>query len=72
MNFSLTKILFKRDDSGSIESIWYENWISLRKNRSAMFGLYMIVFFILLAVFAPLVAPFAASASDPAEPPQTP
>lgn len=58
MNFSLKKILFKRDESGSIESIWYENWISLRKNRSAMFGLYMIVFFILVAVFAPLIAPF--------------
>jgi len=58
MNFSLDKILFKRDEYGSIDSIWYENWISLRKNRAAMFGLYMIVFFILIAVFAPLVAPF--------------
>jgi ABC-type dipeptide/oligopeptide/nickel transport system permease subunit len=58
MNFSLTKILFKSDESGNIDSIWYENWVSLKKNRSAMFGLYMILFFILIAVFAPLIAPF--------------
>lgn len=57
MNFSLNKILFKRDESGNIDSIWLENWISLKKNRSAMFGLYMILFFILVAIFAPLIAP---------------
>lgn len=44
-------------DSGS-ESIWYENWLLLRKNKSAMFGLYIIIFFMLLAIFAPLAAPF--------------
>lgn len=57
-NTFLKHKLFKRDESGNIDSIWYENWVSLKKNRSAMFGLYMIVFFILLAVFAPIVAPF--------------
>ncbi|HNX22460.1 MAG TPA: ABC transporter permease [Spirochaetota bacterium] len=64
MNFSLKKILFKRDGTGAIDSIWYENWISLRKNRSAMFGLYMIVLFILIAVFAPLISPFDPLAQD--------
>ncbi len=44
-------------DSGS-ESIWYENWLLLRKNKSAMFGLYIIIFFMLLAIFAPLASPF--------------
>jgi len=57
MNFSLKKIFFKRDESGNIDSIWLENWISLKKNRSAMFGLYMILFFIIIAIFAPLIAP---------------
>lgn len=45
-------------DNNSSASIWYENWLLLRKNRSAMFGLYIIIFFLFLAVFAPLVAPF--------------
>ncbi len=57
MNFSLNKIFFKRDEAGNIDSIWLENWMSLKKNRSAMFGLYMILFFIIIAIFAPLIAP---------------
>ncbi len=39
-------------------SIWYENWLQLKKNKSAMIGLGIILFFILLAFSAPLIAPF--------------
>ncbi|HOP29757.1 MAG TPA: ABC transporter permease [Spirochaetota bacterium] len=45
-------------ETRAAESIWYENWLLLKKNRSAMFGLYIIIFFVFLAVFAPVVAPF--------------
>ena len=48
----------KAVENNSSESIWYENWLLLKKNRSAMFGLYIIVFFVFLATFAPLIAPF--------------
>jgi len=37
-------------------SLLYENWLLLRKNKSAMLGLFIIVIFILVAVFAPLLA----------------
>ncbi|MCF7933745.1 MAG: ABC transporter permease [Spirochaetia bacterium] len=36
---------------------WRETWYNLKKNRGAMTGLGIIIFFILLALFAPLVAP---------------
>ena len=39
-------------------SIWYENWLQLKKNKSAMIGLGIILFFILIAFAAPLTAPF--------------
>ena len=45
-------------------SIWYENWLQLRKNKSAMIGLGIILFFILIAFAAPLTAPFDPLAQD--------
>ena len=39
-------------------TIWYENWLQLKKNKSAMIGLSIILFFIVLAIAAPLTAPF--------------
>ena len=39
-------------------SIWYENWLQLKKNKSAMIGLGIILFFILIAFAAPVTAPF--------------
>ncbi|HOK02054.1 MAG TPA: ABC transporter permease [Spirochaetota bacterium] len=51
--------LFKSENvANNSESIWYENWQLLKKNKSAMFGLYIIIFFVLIAIFAPVVAPF--------------
>lgn len=41
-----------------IVSPWREAWRSLRKNKLAMVGLAIIIFFIVVAVFAPLIAPY--------------
>lgn len=39
-------------------SPWQETWYNLKKNKGAMTGLGIIIFFILMAIFAPLIAPF--------------
>ncbi|MGQ9889444.1 MAG: ABC transporter permease [Aggregatilineales bacterium] len=39
------------------ESLWMDAWKRLRRNRAALFGLVVIVFWIILAVFAPVFAP---------------
>lgn len=38
------------------QSLIYEYWAQFRKNRTAMVGLGLIVFFIVVAIFAPLIA----------------
>ncbi|NNU91452.1 nickel transporter permease [Anoxybacillus sp. CHMUD] len=39
-------------------SLWKEGWIRFRKNKMALVGSGIVLFFILLAVFAPLIAPY--------------
>jgi len=38
-------------------SAWYQAWLSLRSNHMAMIGLSILVFLVLIAVFAPYLAP---------------
>lgn len=38
-------------------SLWADAWIRLRRNKAAVVGMFIIGFFILLAIFAPLIAP---------------
>jgi peptide/nickel transport system permease protein len=41
---------------------WYKGWLTLRSNTLAMFGLFILVFLVLCAIFAPVLAthdPFA-------------
>ncbi|MFY9211646.1 MAG: ABC transporter permease [Aestuariivita sp.] len=41
---------------------WYKGWLTLRSNKLTMFGLYVLAFLILCAIFAPVLAthdPFA-------------
>lgn len=45
-------------------SIWYDNWLQLKKNKSAMIGLGIILFFVLIAVSAPVIAPYDPLAQD--------
>lgn len=39
-------------------SLWSESWRNFRKNKIALAGTVIVVFFILLALFAPVVAPY--------------
>ncbi|EAR64272.1 dipeptide ABC transporter (permease) [Bacillus sp. NRRL B-14911] len=40
-----------------VESPWLEAWRSFRKNKLAVVGALIVLFFVILAVFAPLIAP---------------
>lgn len=39
-------------------SLWYYAWLRLRRNKSAMFGLSLVLLVVLCAVFAPRIAPY--------------
>lgn len=39
-------------------SLWYYSWKRLKRNKLAMAGLYILIFMSLVAIFAPLIAPF--------------
>jgi peptide/nickel transport system permease protein len=45
-------------------SSWYQGWLSFRGNPMAMFGLGILVFLILIAIFAPILAPHDPLAQD--------
>ncbi|MFJ7745047.1 ABC transporter permease [Peribacillus sp. NPDC097295] len=40
-------------------SPWKEGWKSFKKNKVALVGLGIVLFFIILAIFAPLIAPYS-------------
>ena len=39
-------------------SMMYETWYRLNKSKLAMLGLYILVFITLVAIFAPIIAPY--------------
>lgn len=39
-------------------SLWYYSWIRFKRNKLAMAGLFTLIILILIAVFAPFIAPF--------------
>lgn len=39
------------------ESLWAVSWRKLRRNKPALIGMYTIVLFVLIALFAPLISP---------------
>ncbi len=45
-------------------SFWQDAWRRLKKNRSAFFGLCIIVLYVLLAIFAPILSHYKFSAMD--------
>lgn len=47
-----------RQEKEESVSLWKEGWRSFKKNKMALIGMGIVVFFILLAVFAPLLAPY--------------
>ncbi|CAM4436452.1 nickel transporter permease [Paenibacillus phoenicis] len=44
--------------AGKVSGPWRDAWKAFRKNKIAMAGLIMIVFFILIALLAPVIAPY--------------
>lgn len=44
-------------DKDEVVSPWKEAWRSFRKNKLAIVGTFIVLFFIILAIFAPLIAP---------------
>jgi len=63
----MTAILVDRETSlaeGSDDQPWRRAMRRLVRRRGAMVGLAVVVFFVLIAVFAPLVAPYAPTATD--------
>ena len=45
-------------------SLWQDAWWRLRRNRAAMFGIIIITLTALLAIFAPIIAPFDPTQQD--------
>lgn len=39
-------------------SLWYEAWVRFRRNKLAMLGLVMVLILLIVAVFAPQIAPY--------------
>jgi peptide/nickel transport system permease protein len=46
------------EDLGAARPLWSDAWRRFRRNRMAMVGLGFIVLLVLVAIFAPLIAPF--------------
>lgn len=45
-------------EEGKAKSLWYYSWKRLKRNRLAMAGLYVLIFLVLVAVLADVIAPF--------------
>ena len=45
-------------------SAWYRSWLALRSNPMAMIGLYILLFLLFVAAFAPIIAPHDPFAQD--------
>lgn len=45
-----------REEAG--RSLWYYAWLRLRRNKSAMFGLSLVLLVVFCAIFAPWIAPY--------------
>jgi len=43
---------------GKPKSLWYYSWKRLKRNKLAMAGLYVLIFMVIVAVFADFIAPF--------------
>ncbi|MFW5790986.1 MAG: ABC transporter permease [Bacillota bacterium] len=59
-NRSELELTKKRD----IHGLWYDSWRRLKRNKAAMIGLIMAVVFILVAIFAPVFAPYPPNEID--------
>jgi peptide/nickel transport system permease protein len=51
------KKMIQENETQEVSSPWLESWQRFKKNKLAIIGLVIISFFIILALFAPLIAP---------------
>jgi peptide/nickel transport system permease protein len=51
------KQMIQENETQDVSSPWLESWQRFKKNKLAIIGLVIISFFIILALFAPLIAP---------------
>ncbi|MCK4257586.1 MAG: ABC transporter permease [Halanaerobiales bacterium] len=54
----MTNLKIQDDKMGQVHGLWYDAWMRLKKNPTAMFGLALIIGLALIAIFAPLLAPY--------------
>lgn len=54
----MLKSLPKNKKSLKHRGLWYDTWKRIKKNKAALLGLIMVSIFILVAIFAPLLAPY--------------
>ena len=45
-------------------SLWHDAWLRLRKNKLAVVGLITLVFFIIIALLTPWIAPYSYEAQN--------
>jgi peptide/nickel transport system permease protein len=55
------------DDLGTARPLRVEAWRRFRKNRMAMIGLGFVIFLVLVAIFAPLIAPYSITDRAPGQ-----
>lgn len=48
----------KKKKVGKGKSLWQDAWKRLKRNKAAMVGLVMVILFIVIAIFAPFLAPY--------------
>lgn len=53
-----TNVALKAQKIEKGRSLWADAWRRLKKNPTAMFGLYLIIFLLIVALFAPMIAPY--------------
>lgn len=54
-NSNTSQVIITEKDSGP----WYDAWRAFRKNKIAMAGFVLIIFFIAIALLAPVIAPYS-------------
>ncbi|MEP0202774.1 MAG: ABC transporter permease [Halioglobus sp.] len=59
-----TQIISDIDEAEKGTSLWKDAWLRLRKNRLAVIGLVTLVFFIVIALITPWIAPYSYQAQN--------
>jgi oligopeptide transport system permease protein len=59
-----TDIITDIHDAEHGTSLWKDAWIRLRKNKLAVFGLGVLIFFIVIALITPWIAPYSYETQD--------